>query len=42
MNEQSRVNKHAWEYRAYEFWEKRDGMPSEYVAIIKQDPAKQA
>ncbi|WP_312452444.1 hypothetical protein [Exiguobacterium sp.] len=25
MKEQSRVNKQAWDYRAYEFWEKRDG-----------------
>ncbi len=39
MQEQSRVNKQAWEYRAYEFWEKRDGTPAEYAAIIKQDPA---
>ncbi len=39
MQEQSRINKQAWEYRAYEFWEKRDGTPAEYAAIIKQDPA---
>lgn len=39
MQEQSRVNKQAWEYRAYEFWEKRDGTPAEYAEIIKQDPA---
>lgn len=38
MQEQSRINKQAWEYRAYEFWEKRDGTPAEYAAIIKQDP----
>ncbi len=39
MQEQSRINKQAWEYRAYEFWEKRDGTPAEYAGIIKQDPA---
>lgn len=27
MNEQSIKNKKAWEYRAYEFWNKRDGAP---------------
>ncbi len=39
MQEQSRINKQAWEYRAYEFWEKRDRAPADYAAVIKQDPA---
>ncbi|MGI1804480.1 class I SAM-dependent methyltransferase [Exiguobacterium sp. TDN 0502] len=39
MEEQSRINKQAWEYRAYEFWVKRDGAPAEYATSIKADPA---
>ena len=39
MEEQSRINKQAWEYRAYEFWVKRDGTPAEYAVSIKADPA---
>jgi len=29
VHEQSKINKKAWEYRAYEFWNKRDGSPEE-------------
>jgi SAM-dependent methyltransferase len=39
MKKQTWVDKQAWEYRAHEFWEKRDGTPAEYSARIKQDPA---
>lgn len=38
MDETSRQNKRAWEYRAYEFWNMRDGNPSEKAAKIKQNP----
>ncbi|GIP18112.1 methyltransferase [Paenibacillus montaniterrae] len=38
MNEQSRQNKSAWEYRAYEFWTKRDGSPSEKAKLILENP----
>jgi len=38
MNEQSRINKKAWEYRAYEFWCKRDGHPQAKAAEIMKDP----
>ncbi|MBG0916943.1 bifunctional 2-polyprenyl-6-hydroxyphenol methylase/3-demethylubiquinol 3-O-methyltransferase UbiG [Exiguobacterium sp. SRB7LM] len=40
MNEQSRINKQAWEYRAYEFWCNRDGTPSEKSIEILKDPKK--
>ena len=38
MNEQSATNKAAWEYRAYEFWIKRDGHPKEKAKEIRKDP----
>lgn len=38
MNEQSRINKSAWEYRAYEFWNKRDGSPKDKAKDIINNP----
>lgn len=38
MKEQSRINKKAWEYRAYEFWNKRDGRPEEKAKKLMEDP----
>lgn len=38
MNEQSGINKKAWEYRAYEFWNKRDGSPQDKAMEIVKDP----
>lgn len=38
MNEQSATNKTAWEYRAYEFWNKRDGTPMEKAKKILENP----
>lgn len=38
MNLQSIQNKKAWEYRAYEFWHKRDGTPQEKAEKIKANP----
>ncbi|WP_400241666.1 class I SAM-dependent methyltransferase [Niallia sp. JL1B1071] len=38
MNEQSATNKVAWEYRAYEFWVKRDGHPKEKAKKIMKNP----
>lgn len=38
MNEQSQRNKKAWEYRAYEFWNKRDGSPKEKAIQILKNP----
>jgi len=38
MREQAAVNKAAWEYRAYEFWCKQHGRPSEKAAELKSDP----
>ncbi|QOR64855.1 class I SAM-dependent methyltransferase [Cytobacillus suaedae] len=38
MNKQSMTNKHAWEYRAYEFWYKRDGSPFEKAKKILENP----
>lgn len=40
MNEQSIINKKAWEYRAYEFWNKRDGSPMEKANKILKDPKR--
>lgn len=37
MNEQSAQNKKAWEYRAYEFWN-RQGSPSDVAEFIKNKP----
>lgn len=34
MNEQSTKNKEAWEYRAYEFWNMREGSPAEKAKKI--------
>lgn len=38
MNEQSAINKKAWEYRAYEFWLKNEGTPEERARIIMKNP----
>lgn len=38
MREQSQINKKAWEYRAYEFWHKRDGSPQEKALKIMKNP----
>ncbi|SET71518.1 Methyltransferase domain-containing protein [Oceanobacillus limi] len=38
MNDQSRTNKIAWEYRAYEFWNRRDGSPKEKARKIAENP----
>ncbi|WP_312094335.1 methyltransferase domain-containing protein [Niallia sp.] len=38
MNEQSSANKVAWEYRAYEFWLKRDGHPKDKALEIMKNP----
>ena len=38
MNEQSEKNKIAWEYRAYEFWNIRDGAPKEKAEKILKNP----
>ncbi|WP_055106800.1 class I SAM-dependent methyltransferase [Paenibacillus ihumii] len=38
MNEHSQKNKTAWEYRAYEFWHKRDGSPREKADKILENP----
>ncbi len=40
MNEQSARNKKAWEYRAYEFWNKRDGTPHQKANEMIVDPKK--
>lgn len=41
MNEQSAKNKVAWEHRAYEFWNKRDGSPKEKAQQILANPLAQ-
>jgi len=38
MNKASQKNKKAWEYRAYEFWNMRDGSPKEKADQILQNP----
>lgn len=38
MREQAAINKTAWENRAYEAWNKRNGTPSEYATEIKSNP----
>lgn len=38
MNEQSQRNKKAWEYRAYEFWNKRYGSPNQKAKQILKSP----
>lgn len=38
MNEQSIKNKQAWEYRAYEFWYKKDGSPMDKAKQILNNP----
>jgi SAM-dependent methyltransferase len=40
MNDQSIKNKRAWEYRAYEFWNKNNGPPLEKAEEILKDPKK--
>ena len=37
MREQASINKTAWEYRAYEFWNKLNGNPAEFAADIRSD-----
>ncbi|WP_155593992.1 class I SAM-dependent methyltransferase [Lysinibacillus cavernae] len=38
MNEQSIKNKKAWEYRAYEYWNKSYGAPNDLANQILEDP----
>ncbi|KOY80261.1 class I SAM-dependent methyltransferase [Lysinibacillus sp. FSL H8-0500] len=38
MNEQSIKNKKAWEYRAYEFWNKSNGTPKDLAIQILENP----
>ncbi|MCT4780520.1 MULTISPECIES: bifunctional 2-polyprenyl-6-hydroxyphenol methylase/3-demethylubiquinol 3-O-methyltransferase UbiG [Exiguobacterium] len=38
MKQQSAINKTAWEYRAYEFWNQRDGAPSDKAKEIMANP----
>jgi len=38
MNEQCILNKKAWEYRAYEFWNSRDGAPMDNAIKILKNP----
>jgi len=38
MNEQSTINKKDWEYRAYEFCNKRDESPMDKAKKILEDP----
>ena len=39
MNDTARMNKLAWEYRAYDFWVRQNGAPEEMAARIAADPA---
>ncbi|TFD92445.1 bifunctional 2-polyprenyl-6-hydroxyphenol methylase/3-demethylubiquinol 3-O-methyltransferase UbiG [Jeotgalibacillus sp. R-1-5s-1] len=41
MNDQSAQNKKAWEYRAYEFWIRRDGLPENKAREILINPMLQ-
>ena len=38
MNEQSRLNQRAWNYRAYEGWNRYNGSPSAFAAELRKDP----
>lgn len=38
MNGYTLQNKRAWEYNAYEFWLKKEGLPSEKARKIMEDP----
>lgn len=38
LNKQTETNKTAWEYHAYEFWQKRDGTPAGKAKEILKDP----
>lgn len=38
MSEQSKLNKTAWEHRAYEFWNMRDGEPKKKAVEILKNP----
>ncbi|WP_215115211.1 hypothetical protein [Exiguobacterium sp. s80] len=38
MEKTSAINKTAWEYRAYEFWNQRDGSPADKAKAIRNDP----
>jgi len=38
MNNQSRANKEAWSYRAYEFWTNNVGLPNEVAKDMMRHP----
>jgi 2-polyprenyl-3-methyl-5-hydroxy-6-metoxy-1,4-benzoquinol methylase len=38
QSEQSKINKAAWSYRAYEWWEKKSGNPREAAQLMLSDP----
>lgn len=38
MEKSSAINKTVWEYRAYEFWNQRDGSPVDKAKEIMADP----
>lgn len=40
QKEQSEINKKAWSYRAYEWWEKKSGTPKDAAADMKYNPEK--
>lgn len=40
QKEQSAINKKAWSYRAFEWWEMKSGSPEEAAKDIKGDPIK--
>jgi SAM-dependent methyltransferase len=40
QKEQSEINKKAWSYRAFEWWEKKSGSPKDAAEDIKRDPEK--
>ncbi|MOA32463.1 hypothetical protein D3C78_1536850 [compost metagenome] len=38
QSEQSKTNKAAWSYRAYECWVKKSGSPGEAAQMMLSDP----
>ena len=38
MNNQSRANEKAWNYRAYGWWSRYNGPPEEYAAELRRNP----
>lgn len=40
QKEQSEINKKAWSYRAYEWWEMKSGNPADTALDMKQNPQK--